>query len=71
MIISGAPMGVPVAQHGPFVMTDKAELRQAFLDYQTGRLCGPSCDYTVYSADGGRRDFSRSIAAASASSLCW
>lgn len=70
MIVSGAPLRERVAQHGPFVMTTPAELRQAFVEYQSGCLCGDSCQYTTYSADGTRRDFSRTIDTAGRSPLC-
>lgn len=69
LIISGAPLGEPIATHGPFVMSSKAELRQAFLDYQMGRLCGDSCKYTVYTPDGARRDYTRTLE--SSRGRCW
>jgi len=38
LLIAGAPLHEPIAQHGPFVMNSAAELRRAFDDYAGGRL---------------------------------
>eukprot|EP00927_Polykrikos_kofoidii_P067091 TRINITY_DN62614_c0_g1_i1.p1 TRINITY_DN62614_c0_g1~~TRINITY_DN62614_c0_g1_i1.p1 ORF type:complete len:337 (+),score=35.21 TRINITY_DN62614_c0_g1_i1:80-1012(+) len=48
LFIAGRPIGEPVFQHGPFVMTTPQQIQECFRDYQAGKLCPNPVTYTTY-----------------------
>ena len=38
VILGGRPIAEPVVWHGPFVMNTEQEIRQAFDDFESGKL---------------------------------
>jgi redox-sensitive bicupin YhaK (pirin superfamily) len=53
VILGGAPISEPIAWAGPFVMNTKAEVMQAFEDYQKGKLGVVPATYVPHGSAGG------------------
>jgi len=69
LILAGRPLREPIARHGPFVMSTRAEVAQAFEDYEAGRLGTIPATFKSRTRHDDRFDPSKhSLVAASASS---
>jgi redox-sensitive bicupin YhaK (pirin superfamily) len=53
LLLTGRPLKEPIVQHGPFVMSSRAQIMQAFEDYQRGaNFIGKECEYRLHTAEG-------------------
>ena len=52
VVLAGAPLKQPIVSHGPFVMSTRAQIMQAFEDYQSGRFLAKECTYKLHTKDG-------------------
>jgi redox-sensitive bicupin YhaK (pirin superfamily) len=42
IVVAGKPLNEPVVRYGPFVMNSRAEIVQAFEDFNSGRFTAPA-----------------------------
>ena len=47
IFVSGQPIKEPIVQYGPFVMNTRAEIEQAFADYQSGKFANIKADMKI------------------------
>lgn len=47
ILVAGIPIGEPIVQYGPFVMTNQREIHQAFEDYRNGTLVREKAAFNV------------------------
>mmetsp|Transcript_14598 Transcript_14598/g.29576 ORF Transcript_14598/g.29576 Transcript_14598/m.29576 type:complete len:316 (-) Transcript_14598:203-1150(-) len=52
VVLAGGPLREPVIQHGPFVMSSRAQIMQAFEDFQCGRFLAKQCTYKLHTGSG-------------------
>lgn len=55
VLLGGLPIGEPVAWAGPFVMNTEDEVRQAFRDFQAGRLGAVPAEHLPHAGTGNLR----------------
>mmetsp|Transcript_39510 Transcript_39510/g.65518 ORF Transcript_39510/g.65518 Transcript_39510/m.65518 type:complete len:318 (+) Transcript_39510:116-1069(+) len=53
MLLVGTPLREPIVQHGPFVMSSRAQIMQAFEQYQRGQgFIANQCEYQLHTVEG-------------------
>ena len=53
MLLMGTPLKEPIVQHGPFVMSSKQQIMQAFEQYQRGQgFIAEECEYRLHTSQG-------------------